>query len=387
VRRAFPGSTVRIPLATYRLQFGPALGFDEAAELADYLADLGVDTLYASPIFAARPGSAHGYDVIDPGAVNPELGGEEGFARLSAALARRGMGLLLDVVPNHMCVAAAQNAWWSDVLENGPSSPHARWFDIDWSPPKADLANKVLLPVLGDQYGRVLENGEIRVGMADGGFHVDYHGLRLPTAPRTTSRILAPVLERIRPALGPEDPYVLELESIVTALSHLPSRTETDPERVRERQREKEIVKRRLAALVDASPAVARALEAVIVELNGKKGDPRSFDGLEAFLASQAYRLSSWRVAADEINYRRFFDINDLAAIRVEEPAVFAAVHGLAFRLLAEGRASGFRIDHVDGLFAPGAYLAALQARAAELTGARCSAATGRSPGRRATSS
>jgi (1->4)-alpha-D-glucan 1-alpha-D-glucosylmutase len=248
------------------------------------------------------------------------------------------------------------------VLENGPSSPFARFFDIDWKPPRADLINKVLLPVLGDQYGKALENGEIKIVYEGGAFQTCYHDWVLPVAPRTWTWILQSALEKVRETLGESPQRVMELESIITAVSHLPRRTETDPALVRERHREKEIIKRRLA-LVENAPGFRAALDVSLADLNGTKGDQQSFDRLEKLLADQAYRLSFWHVAADEINYRRFFDINELAAIRVEEPAVFEAVHELTLRLINQGLVTGLRIDHADGLLDPKRYLQKLQER------------------------
>jgi (1->4)-alpha-D-glucan 1-alpha-D-glucosylmutase len=347
----------RVPSATYRLQLNRELPFARVAALVDYLAALGVSDLYASPVFKARPGSTHGYDVVDHAELSPELGGEQGLRELRAALAARGMGLLLDLVPNHTCVASAHNRAWNDVLENGPSSPFAGFFDIDWNPPKEDLRDKVLLAILGDQYGRVLEAGEIRVGREGGAFFACYHEDRLPLAPKSWSAILEPVRARIERRRAADDPERAELESILTAIRNLPARSERDPPRVQERLREKEVIKRRLGELAERSGAVREELDAALAGLNGRPGDPRSFDALEALLADQGYRLSHWRVATDEINYRRFFDVNDLAALRVEEPDVFEALHALPLRLAREGLVDGFRIDHVDGLLDPADYL------------------------------
>jgi (1->4)-alpha-D-glucan 1-alpha-D-glucosylmutase len=367
----------RIPVATYRLQLNAGCTLADAAALVDYLADLGISDLYLSPIQAARAGSRHGYDVVDHARINPDLGDEDDLRRLAAAARARGMGILLDVVPNHMCIADRGNAWWNDVLENGPSSPCARHFDIAWHPAKPDLADKVLLPFLGDQYGRVLESGGIHVEYEAGAFVACCGGSRYPVAPRSIPHILEPALGELRAALGEHDASVLEMESILTALGHLPLRSETDRAKVRERLREKEVGKRRLAALAEGSADVRRALARSLAELNGRPGEPRSFDRLEALLADQAYRLSYWRVAADEINYRRFFDQNDLAAIRVEELPVFSAVHALPLRLIAEGAVTGLRIDHVDGLLRPAKYLGDLQraARTALADAARRGAA------------
>lgn len=358
--------SARIPAATYRLQFNSQFTFKQAAELVDYLHDLGVSDCYASPLCAARPGSQHGYNIIDHSKLNPEIGSEEEFAEFARCLGKRGMGLILDVVPNHMSIAGSSNRWWNDVLENGPSSPYAQFFDIDWRPPKPDLTGKTSLPMLGDQYGRALENQEITITCRQGAFFANYYETCLPIAPRGYTQILEPVLAEMKVVYGEPHPHVLELESIITAIGHLPRRDETSPEKIRERQREKEIVKRRIGLLMTECDAMRRALDKSLRDLNGTKGISESFDRLERLLADQAYRLCFWRVAADEINYRRFFDINELAAIRVEEPQVFAAVHELVLRLIERGFVTGLRIDHVDGLFDPVQYLGDLQAACLE---------------------
>jgi len=356
---------VRIPLATYRLQFHREFRFEDATRLVPYLSSLGITDLYASPIFKAAAGSLHGYDVTDHSQLNPELGSDADFFALTDALRAHEMGLIMDVVPNHMKMMEASNRWWQDVLENGPSSPYAPYFDIDWHPPKADLANKVLLPVLGDQYGKVLEQGELKLQLMEGGFVVTYGEHRFPIAPRTSTIILELALARARHEQAARDGAWTELERILATLRELPLRTETNPEKVQQRLRQVEIVRGQLAALSKRDD-VREMIEAVTDELNGHPGDPSSFDRLEALLSEQAYRLCYWRVAADEINYRRFFDINELAAIRVEEPAVFDATHALILRYVTEGRVTGLRIDHVDGLWDPEAYLHALQARCRE---------------------
>lgn len=352
---------VYTPSATYRLQFNKSFTFEDATGLVDYLDALGITDVYSSPFLMAKPGSTHGYDVTDHSRFNPEIGDEASFVRLSEALRSRNMGIIADVVPNHMCITHPSNVWWWDVLENGPSSPFARYFDIDWHPPKEELVNKVLLPVLGDQYGRVLENQDIQIVYGGGEFQVSVYEMRLPLAPRTWTMLLEPAVAKLREKLGPEHEHIAELESIVTALSHLAGPTETDDARIRERQREKEIVKRRLASLLEASPEARQSIDAALVEINGRRGDPGSFDRLERLLESEAYRLSFWRVAMDEINYRRFFDINDLAAIRVEDPEVFSSVHALIFNLVREGHVRGLRVDHPDGLFEPEKYFRFLQ--------------------------
>jgi (1->4)-alpha-D-glucan 1-alpha-D-glucosylmutase len=383
----------RIPAATYRLQFHAGFTFNDARALLPYLDDLGISDLYASPIFQPRAGSTHGYDVADPTRLNSDLGSEADFDALTLALQKRQMGFLLDIVPNHMGVNDPRNTWWFDVLENGPSSEYAAFFDIEWHPTKLELENKVLLPILGDQYGVVLERGELRLNYEAGSFYLHYYETTLPISPRTYILLLRLVLEGMvgeaemageaqsqpqaqsqsqaqsilnAPTYSADsapDPARLELESIITALGYLPERTENDPERLAERVREKEIIKRRLDTLVKENQAVRAALDAVVQSANGQPGKPESFNLLDEVVEAQPYRLAFWRVAGEEINYRRFFDINELAAIRVEEAQVFAATHALAFRLLAEGKATGLRVDHPDGLYDPTTYFCRLQER------------------------
>jgi (1->4)-alpha-D-glucan 1-alpha-D-glucosylmutase len=351
----------RAPRATYRLQLNPDFPLDAAASIVGYLDELGISDLYASPLLTARMGSTHGYDITDHSAVSPDLGGEEALARLSDTLRARDLGLLLDVVPNHMGIGDLRNSWWTDVLENGPSSIYAGYFDIDWDPVSPELRGKVLLPVLGDQYGDVLERGELRLRYAAGAFFLAYWDHCFPITPSSYSVVLAHRLDELLRDLGADDPDVVELQSIITAVSYLPHRTETAPEKVLERNREKEVIKRRLRELCERSPTVVDAVEATIEAYNGTPGDPASFDLLDGLIAQQSYRLAFWRVATEEINYRRFFDINDLAAIRVELPEVLQATHSVVLRLLAEGRATGLRIDHPDGLWNPARYFRQLQ--------------------------
>ena len=353
----------RVPLATYRLQFSAHLDLGRARQLVPYLDALGVTDAYVSPLFRAREQSSHGYDVVDHGMIHPEFGGTADFQAFAEDLRARGMGMLMDVVPNHMGIDDPANAWWQDVLENGPASRFARFFDIDWRPPKAQLRGKVLLPYLGDQFGRVLENRELRPAYQDHAFHLYYYDRRFPLGPKSTLLILRDALPSLQPRLDAENPDRMEFESIMTALENLPSRHEHDPERLQQRYREKEVIRRRLATLYDANPVVREAIDQTLIEYNGRKGEPRSFDRLEALLNEQAYRLCYWRVAADEINYRRFFDINALAAIRVEDPEVFEAVHAMIFRFLDAGWVTGLRIDHPDGLLDPRQYFANLQER------------------------
>jgi (1->4)-alpha-D-glucan 1-alpha-D-glucosylmutase len=350
----------RTPLATYRLQFNRDFPFAAARDLVPYLHELGVTDCYSSPVLRARPGSTHGYDICDHSQVNPELGGDTELDTLAEVLRQHSMGLILDIVPNHMGIGPF-NPWWMDVLENGPSSIYAGHFDIDWHPVNPDLENKVLLPVLGDQYGTVLETGQFRLSYEDGAFFLHYYETKLPVAPASYRSLLAHQLEPLTKALGTEHAHVQELRSILTAVSYLPPRTELPPEKMEERNREKEIIKRRIAALAAVSPEVRAAIAAAVDAFNGKAGSARSFDLMDELIDAQAYRPAYWRVAADEINYRRFFDVNELAAIRVERPQVFQATHQIVLRLLAEGKAHGLRIDHPDGLWNPARYFRRLQ--------------------------
>lgn len=355
------------PSATYRLQFNSTFTFEHATAVVDYLHALGISHCYASSYLTAVPGSTHGYDVTDPTQLNPEIGNFDAYARWVAALRARAMGHIIDLVPNHMGIARSANPWWSDVLENGPSSRYAAVFDIDWKPLKQELENKVLLPILGASYGAVLERQEVKLEYAAGAFRVRYYEQVLPIAPGTYNHILTHARDALLADVGADSGAGIEFQSIVTAVRNLPGRSVQDPELLTERHREKEVIKRRLAALTAASPVVLAHLERSVAVFNGVAGDSASFDLLDELLSAQAYRLSYWQVAAEEINYRRFFDINELAAIRMEDPAVFDRTHGFVFDLLKRGLVDGFRIDHVDGLFDPGDYLARLQTRAAEV--------------------
>jgi (1->4)-alpha-D-glucan 1-alpha-D-glucosylmutase len=352
-------SAVRQPVATYRLQLHKGFPFADAQAVVPYLAELGITDLYTSPVLQAAPGSMHGYDVIDHGKINSELGGEERFVQLAGAVQKAGLGYVLDIVPNHMGLGSG-NKLWLDVLENGPSSRAARYFDVEWHPLKEELADKVLVPVLGDRYGAVLERGELRLELVHGAFRLRYFDHLFPINPRSYGHILAYRLEELDKELGPGE-TLDELKSILFELSHLPSRHEQDPARQEERRREKEVVKRRVATLCALSEAVRRHLEENVRLFNGTPGKPRSFDLLDKLLDAQAYRLAHWRVSSEEINYRRFFDINSLAAIRMEDAEVFEQAHRLPLQLLAEGTISGLRIDHPDGLAYPGRYFRLLQ--------------------------
>ena len=352
-----------IPLSTYRLQFNGSFTFSQAADLVPYLAELGISHCYASPYLRARPGSMHGYDIIDHHHLNPEIGTPEEYERFVRALHDHGMGQVLDIVPNHMGIMGADNAWWLEVLENGEASTYADFFDIDWYPLKDELQGKVLVPVLGDQYGTVLERGELKLvfDQEKGEFIIVYFQHRFPVNPREYPRILGLNLDDLRQRLGAGNEDLLELESLISAFNHLPGREEAQPEKRAERLRDKEIHKRRLAALCNRSAQICEFVQNNVRALNGTPGDGASFEDLHELIKTQAYRLAYWRVAADDINYRRFFDVNDLAALRQENEAVFNETHEFTLQLVHEGKLDGLRIDHPDGLYDPKQYFENLQ--------------------------
>ncbi len=364
-----------IPRATYRLQLNSGFTFRQATELIPYLAALGISHVYCSPYFRARPGSVHGYDVVDHNSLNPEIGTREDFEQFVATLRAHGMGHILDFVPNHVGIMGADNAWWMDVLENGKASRYADFFDIDWSPPNPALAGKLLVPALGAPYGTILEKGELqlRYESEHGSLAVFYHDHRFPIDPRSYPLVLERALAHQAVPDASEEQR-LELESLIGSFRKLPDREAASAAEVTERDRDKELHKKRLAALLRDSPPLARAVQAAVEALAGNPEDPKSFDALHELLEQQCYRFAYWRVAADDINYRRFFDVNDLAALRMENPQVFEATHRLVLELIREGKLDGLRIDHPDGLYDPAQYFAQLQGQA-ELAAALASAA------------
>ena len=370
--------------ATYRLQLHAGFGFDAVAAIAPYLARLGVSHVYCSPYLQAAPGSTHGYDVVDHRRLNQELGGEDGYRRMVAALGQAGLSHIVDIVPNHMATTAfghaagafghaagafghaagalghaagaadaagaagagRGNAWWWDVLENGQSSRWASFFDIDWDAPEERVRQRVLLPVLGDHYGRVLEAGELRLERRDGAFVVRYHEHEAPVSPRTLDELLAGAAT----AAGSD-----ELASIAVAFGRLPPATATDRASVEERHRDKEVLRARLERLLADDPDLAAAVDREVAALN------QDWDGLDNLLQRQNYRLAFWRVGGRELDYRRFFDIPELIALNMGDPEVFAETHELVLRLVKDGDVAGLRIDHPDGLLDPTAYLRRLR--------------------------
>lgn len=353
-------NTPQVPRATYRVQFGQNMTFRQASALVNYLSQLGISHLYASPLFKARSQSTHGYDVVDYGQFNPKLGTEDDFNALSDMLSRHGMSILLDIVPNHMG-GSTENAWWMDVLKHGISSVHGDFFDINWYPENRLLDNQILIPVLGDHYGRILEAGELKVVYWHGDFYLHYYDHQFPITPETYTSILQMVLRHLASHTYNEAWVEMELASIINSLRFLPPYTTTDPDELTVRRREQIIIRWRLLGLFDKSEPFRLAIDLALREFNGVVGEPHSFDQLDDLINGQPYRLAYWRTATDEINYRRFFDINDLVALRIEETHVFDQVHQLTMKLLAEDKVTGLRIDHPDGLWDLESYFFRLQ--------------------------
>ena len=335
-----------IPIATYRLQLTADFDFDAAAAVVPYLKALGISHLYASPFMKARKGSTHGYDIVDHTQFNPELGGEAGFGRLSEALKSHDIGLILDFVPNHVGVHFADNPWWLDVLEWGQASPHAASFDIDWDQLPYRARGGVLLPIIGSSYGEALEKGdiELRYDPGDGSFSAWYFEHRLPIAPQRYSEILRAVVKQAAAAASPAGKAILDLASRYTGLSH-PNRQEAPA------------FKQALKDIAGGADIVARGLEAY----RAQPGRTTQITALHHLLERQHYKLGHWRLASSDINYRRFFDINTLAGLRVEDASTFSAMHRLVRKLIAEDRLQGLRLDHIDGLRDPAQYFQRLR--------------------------
>jgi (1->4)-alpha-D-glucan 1-alpha-D-glucosylmutase len=338
------------PGSTYRLQLHPGFRFEDAIGVLPYLRALGVTHVYSSPQLQAARGSTHGYDVVDHSRPNAELGGEEGHARYCRALGEAGLGQVLDIVPNHMAIPGRENRWWWDVLQNGPASRYAPYFDVTWDSPEAKLRNLVLMPILGDHYGRVLEAGQLVLEREGPVFHVRYFDHVLPIAPRTLRGLLAPPARRIQSD---------ELAFIATAYGRLPYATLTDPASVEERHRDQRVLTAQLARLLEQNPEVGAAIDEEVANIN------RDVDALDRLLEAQNYRVAYWRTAGRELDYRRFFDINTLAGLRVEDPRVFEESHALVLQWIAAGVVDGLRVDHPDGLLDPEQYFS----RLAEATG------------------
>src|SRR6266852_5874450 len=338
---------LRIPTATYRVQFNSTFTFDDARRIVPYLAELGISDLYASPILKARKGSVHGYDVVDANALNPELGTEEDFNSLHEDLQKHELGLLLDIVPNHMA-ASAENSWWMSVLENGPQSRFLHYFDIDWSPVTAQgrTTTKVLLPILGRPYGEAVELQEIKLGDDTEGFFFSYYEHRLPLAPDSYRSVLRQLADSL-----PKEGVGMELRELIEGDVTVPN---------------SRFLKDTIARLVQTDTVFREALDRTIERINGDASDADSFTALDALLDEQWYRLAYWRIASEKINYRRFFDVTDLIGVRVENPEVFEARNRRTLQLIAEGKVTGLRVDHIDGLYDPIGHMRKLQSRLAD---------------------
>ncbi|RVU14864.1 malto-oligosyltrehalose synthase [Methylobacterium oryzihabitans] len=345
------------PRATYRLQFHKDFTFEDATKVVPYLAKLGISHVYASPIHKARPGSMHGYDIVDHREINPELGGEDGFVRFSDELKRHGLKFLLDIVPNHMGVGGADNPWWLSVLEWGALSPAANAFDIDWG--RLGAHEKLVVPFLGDRYGEALEKGNLKLAFdpQDGGFSVWHYEHKFPVCPLSYPIVLDRALAALPEVGDAASAEVLAISERLRLMSE-----ETNADRLAGFPAEADGLKQRLAEAVTRAPALKSAIERAVTLVNGFEGHPESFGTLHRMLESQSYRLAHWRVAASDINYRRFFDVNSLAGLKVEVGPVFEAAHAMLFRQIREGRIDGLRIDHIDGLADPAGYARALQA-------------------------
>jgi len=341
---------LRAPRSTYRLQLHKDFTFDDAASIAGYLRELGISHIYCSPYLQAATGSMHGYDVVSHQRVNEDLGGAEGHARFSATLKKFGMGQVLDVVPNHMSLGKENRYWW-DVLENGQSSRYASFFDIDWQPQEERLRDKVLVPILSDQYGRVLKAGGIKVGHVGHKFHVEAAGQSLPVAPQTLPTILARAAEYAKSNT---------LNFLAASFGHLPTPGYEDRRTVLARHRDKVVLYTLLERLCAEEKGVCEAIHRSVADLNG------NLDALDDFLNQQNYRLSYWKTAGQQLAYRRFFDVNSLVGLRVEREHVFEESHALVLEWLRNGVLDGIRADHPDGLRDPLEYLQRLRQHAPE---------------------
>jgi len=348
---------MKIPVATYRIQFCPSFDFDKAKAIVAYLAELGISDLYASPIFKSRYGSSHGYDVVDPKQINPELGGQEKFEQLAEEVKNNGLGWLQDIVPNHQAFDS-NNPILVDVLENGPESQYRDFFDIDWNHPYEGIRGRVLAPFLGKFYGDCLESGELQLQYGQQGLTVNYYDHQFPIRIESYSQVLTYQVGRLRKKLGRNNPDFVKLLGLLYAVKYIPSVAEG-----RERYDQISFIKGMLWELWNENQDVRQYIEENIENFNGIPGKPESFDLLDKLLADQFFRLAFWKVGNEELNYRRFFTVNDLISLRVEDEKVFNTTHSLIMRLFKEEKITGLRIDHIDGLYDPSQYLLRLRER------------------------
>lgn len=349
---------MRIPTATYRIQFNHTFDFRKAKGIISYLVELGISDIYASPIFKARKGSLHGYDVVDPNQLNPGLGTLADFEELTEELRGQRMGWLQDVVPNHMAFDY-ENQMLMDVLENGQGSDYFHFFDIEWDHPQESMRGRLLAPFLGRFYGESMDDGEITLDYGPSGLTVHYYDLILPLRIESYASFLTHQLSRLEKRLGGNHPDFIKFLDILHVVKTLPSMEET-----KERSGRTEFIKTTLWELYNRNKEINEFIDENIERFNGEKGNPESYDLLSDLLSEQLFRLSFWKVATEEINYRRFFSINDLISLKIEDKDVFTHMHSLVFRLLEAGRITGLRIDHIDGLYSPATYLKRLREKA-----------------------
>ena len=350
-----------VPLSTYRLQFNKDFDFQAASRIASYLSALGITHVYASPIFKARKGSDHGYDIVDPNRINPELGGEAGFLSLIEKTKSEGLGWMQDIVPNHMAFDY-ENGMLTDVLENGENSDYFHFFDIHWNHPYESMRGRVLAPFLGDFFGISLENGEIRLEYDENGFKVKYYDLGFPLRIESCAGVLTLQLAKLEKTLGKEHPDYIKFLGLVYVVKNL-----SPGEDGQDRYDQIAFVKRLLWELYDQNAQIKHYIDETLDTYNGKAGDPYSYRQLDNLLSEQLFRLSFWKVATEELNYRRFFTVNDLISVKVEEDEVFRHTHRLILKLLREGAFQALRIDHIDGLYDPGKYLETLRKQAGDV--------------------
>lgn len=353
---------MKIPVSTYRLQFNPAFRFQDAQAIVGYLSELGISDIYASPIFKARQGSSHCYDVVDFNHINPEIGGEEGFDELTKEVKRLGMGWVQDFIPNHMAYDS-QNQMIIDVLENGEASAFYNYFDIEWDHPYEYIKGKILAPFLGEFYGTCLENGAIKLLYDQNGFSVEYYDRRLPLKIETYSNILTYNLGELKKKLNRNHPDFIKFLGVLYVLKNLPS----SREELKERYDQIHFVKMELWGLYSKNKKIKRFIDGNIKAFNGEQGRSESFNLLDNLLSDQLFRLSFWKVATEEVNYRRFFTINELISLRMEDEQVFRTTHSLITKLIREERITGLRIDHIDGLYDPTTYLTRLKVKAGDV--------------------
>jgi (1->4)-alpha-D-glucan 1-alpha-D-glucosylmutase len=358
-------ANIPVLAATYRFQFNSEFRFADGSALVNYLADLGITDVYASPILSSRKGSKHGYDVTDPTQIDPEIGSVQDFEELQSKLLERGMHLVLDIVPNHMA-ASNENRWWMDILENGPSSGFASYFDVDWHPPSRNLDGKVLLPILAHPFGEVLDRGELKLIFEGGKLYVQYVESMFPLTPRSYRRLLKHRVEELKASLSEESPVYQEYSGIIAALSQAPEGARSDMSTHKRGQID--AVRERLQKLAAENPPISSFIERNIADFNGKAGDVASLCALEHLLGDQHFMLAYWQDPNEGINYRRFFAISELVGVRVEDPLVFEATHDHILRFASRPAVRGVRVDHIDGLLDPAGYLNRLQER---LTAAR----------------